>query len=111
MTVRRTSGTVSAIKPLVEVVSRKKHTTTADAVNYLNTIRDRRVVESDHVFAQLRTLGTGSRTILTARAQKGSVRLEFSNDPSTNHVVEYIVLREVSQTPQSDGAPVRTAGG
>lgn len=109
MTVRRTKGTVSIAKPAMGFIAAGRHTSVADG-GYVNLIRNRLVVESDHVFARMR-VAASTTTLLTARVQKGTIRLEFSADPSTGYVVDYMVVREMGQTPQSDGAPVRTAGG
>jgi hypothetical protein len=49
---------------------------------------------TDLVFAQLKTAGATPRTILTATIPStNTVRLVFSGDPSTDHVVAYQVLR------------------
>lgn len=49
---------------------------------------------TDLVYCQMKTLGTGSRTILTATiSATDTLTVVFSGDPSNNHVFAYQVLR------------------
>lgn len=52
---------------------------------------------TDLVYCQMKTLGTGSRTILTATiSSANTLTVVFSGDPSNNHVFAYQVLRATS---------------
>jgi len=48
---------------------------------------------TDIAIATLKAKGATPRTILTAVAAENAITLEFSGDPSTDHVVGYMVLR------------------
>ncbi len=51
------------------------------------------VLGTDIAIVVLHTKGVTPRTILTAQAGTDVIDLEFSGDPSTDHVVRYMVLR------------------
>lgn len=53
-------------------------------------------VAGDIVIATLQDVGLTPRTLLTAKAGTDVVNLVFSGDPSTDHVVNYQVLRAAS---------------
>ena len=48
---------------------------------------------TDIAMVVLHTVGATPRTILTAQAATNAINLVFSGDPSTDHVVRYMVLR------------------
>lgn len=50
-------------------------------------------LNTDIAIVVLHTKGATPRTILTAQAATDAINLEFSGDPSTDHVVRYMVLR------------------
>lgn len=50
-------------------------------------------LNTDIAIVVLHTKGGTPRTILTAQAATDAINLEFSGDPSTDHVVSYMVLR------------------
>lgn len=54
------------------------------------------VAATDLVFCQMKTQGTGSRTILSVTPTTNTITIVFSGDPSNNHVVSYQVLRAAS---------------
>lgn len=93
MTTRRTPGTVSRQRPLMEVI----------ALGRLNpgnvttvTIRNRKVVADDIVVAQLHTKGSTPRTILTGACTSGVITIVLSGAAATDHVLQYMVLRDVN---------------
>lgn len=51
------------------------------------------VVAGDIVIATLQTKGSTPRTIVTAIPSTDAITVTFSGDPSTDHVVSYLVLR------------------
>lgn len=53
------------------------------------------VVAGDLVFCQLRQVGATPRTILTAIPSTDTVTVVMSGDPSTDHILQYQVLRAV----------------
>lgn len=50
-------------------------------------------LSSDLAIVVLKTKGATPRTILTAAAASGAINVEMSGDPSTDHVLSYILLR------------------
>lgn len=50
-------------------------------------------LNTDIAVVQLHTKGATPRTILTAAATTDAINLEFNDDPSTDHVVSYVVYR------------------
>ena len=51
---------------------------------------------TDIAFVVLKTAGATPRTITTAAAATNAVNVVMSGDPSTDHVLSYVVLRAVS---------------
>lgn len=50
-------------------------------------------LSSDFAMVTLKAKGATPRTILTAAAASGQINLVFSGDPSTDHVVTYLLFR------------------
>lgn len=51
---------------------------------------------SDIAFAILKTAGVTPRTITTTAATTDAITVVMSGDPSTDHVIAYVVLRAVT---------------
>jgi hypothetical protein len=71
-----------------------KHTTVGGGASEDITVTG--AVAGDMVVASLITKGATPRTLLTAITGTDKVTLTFSGDPSTDHVVGYIVLNAAS---------------
>lgn len=54
------------------------------------------VLGTDVALVELHTKGATPRTILTRQAATDAINLEFSGDPSTDHIVRYVVFRAAS---------------
>lgn len=54
------------------------------------------VLATDVAIVSLQTKGATPRTILTAAPTADTLTVVFSGDPSTDHVVSYMVLRAVT---------------
>lgn len=54
------------------------------------------ITSSDIAIVVLHTKGATPRTILTAQAGTDAIAVEMSGDPSTDHVLKYMVLRAQS---------------
>ena len=54
------------------------------------------VVSTDVAFVVVKTVGATPRTVTTAAAGSGSIAVVMSGDPSTDHVLSYVVIRTVS---------------
>lgn len=54
------------------------------------------VLSTDIAIVSLKSQGETPRTILTAAPSADTLTIVFSGDPSTDHVVSYMILREVS---------------
>ena len=54
------------------------------------------VVATDVVSVTLMTVGATPRTILTANSGTGAIAVTMSGDPSTDHVLQYVVFRACS---------------
>lgn len=50
-------------------------------------------LSSDIVMVTLKTAGATPRTVLTASAAAGQINVVMSGDPSTDHVLQYQVIR------------------
>lgn len=50
---------------------------------------------SDLVIVTLHTVGATPRTVLTAQAASGQINVVMSGDPSTDHVLTYLLIRAV----------------
>jgi hypothetical protein len=81
----------SGITPSHVVKFACKHTTAGGAATESITVAG--VVATDVVVVTLQAKGATPRTILTAAADTDQIDLEFSGDPSTDHIVCYTVLR------------------
>lgn len=68
-----------------------EHTTVGGAAAEAITVAG--VLATDLVLVQLETLGGTPRTILIAVATTDTITVTFSGDPSSDHVVTYLVLR------------------
>lgn len=75
-----------------KVIAAGIHTSTAAAANDI-TIAG--VVATDIVVATMHTVGSTPRTLVSAISATGKITLTFSDDPSTDHKVNYSVLRAV----------------
>jgi len=53
------------------------------------------LLETDIVFVNVQTLGTGSRSIVAAIPAAGQINVTMSGDPAANHILSYQVLRAV----------------
>lgn len=51
------------------------------------------MLASDLVFVTLQTAGSTPRTIIDAAAAADQIDVDMSGDPSTDHVLSYMVLR------------------
>jgi len=69
-----------------------KHTSTANGGG-VNAVTVTGVAATDVVIATLQTAGSTPRTILTAIPTTNTITVTFSGDPSTDHIVSYMVLR------------------
>lgn len=68
-------------------------TTVGGAASESFTYKD--VKATDVVFAVLHTKGSTPVTIVRAAAAAGSVTVEFSADPSSDHVFNLLVMRDL----------------
>lgn len=68
-----------------------KHTTTGGAATEAFTVTG--VLATDIVLATVQTEGGTPRTLLSSAPTTDTVTLLFSGDPSTDHVVSYVVYR------------------
>ncbi len=96
-------GLVTQLTPTVELtailgqastfgtVSAAEFTTAGGSAT--ESITNATVLATDLVLVQLKVKGATPVTILTAVAAAGQIDLEFSADPSTDHVLVYQVLR------------------
>ena len=82
------------VKPLGGLVFATGKFTTAGG-DATETISVTGVLATDVVIVTVNTLGTGSRTIVSAIAATDAITVTMSGDPSTNHVLGYTVIRAV----------------
>lgn len=75
------------------VVAAGEHTTAGGDAN--ETISVSGALATDIALVTLHTVGTTPRTITTASASADQVDVVMSGDPSTDHVLSYVVLRAV----------------
>jgi len=73
------------------IVAVGEHTTVGGAAAEDITLTG--VLATDFVLVTLHTVGSTPRTILTSVAAAGKITVTFSGDPSTDHVVTYLVIR------------------
>lgn len=71
-----------------------KYTTLGGSATEAQTLAG--VASTDIVIATLQTKGATPRTILTTAPTTNTLTYVFSGDPSTDHVVSYMVLRAAS---------------
>lgn len=69
-----------------------KHTTTGDASDpYQNTVTLTGLLTTDIVVATVQTPGATPVSLMSATPTANTLTLRFSADPSTDHVVSYVV--------------------
>lgn len=71
-----------------------KYTTLGGAASEAQTVTG--VAATDIVVATLQAKGATPRTILTAAPTTNTLTYVFSGDPSTDHVISYVVYRAAS---------------
>ncbi len=81
----------SGIAPSHIVVAAGEHTTAGGDANETITVAG--ALATDIVLVTLHTVGATPRTITTASASAGQIDVVMSGDPSTDHVLSYVVLR------------------
>ncbi len=81
----------SGITPSHVVKYAGKHTTTGGSATEAQTVTG--VASTDIVIATLQDKGSTPRTILTTKPTTDTITYVFSGDPSTDHVVSYVVYR------------------
>lgn len=81
----------SGVTPSHVVKFAGKHTTTGGNATEAFTVTG--VLSTDIVIATLQQKGSTPRTILTVVPTTDTITLVFSGDPSTDHIVSYMVLR------------------
>lgn len=69
------------------------HTTAGGSTTEVITVTG--ALSSDLAFVMLETEGGAPVTVDAAKAGAGNITVEFSADPSTDHVVSYMLLRAV----------------
>jgi len=82
------------VKPVGGLVFATGKFTTAGG-DATETISVTGVLTTDVVIVAVNTLGTGSRTIVSAIAAANAITVTLSGDPSTDHVLGYTVIRAV----------------
>lgn len=80
---------------VAQIVTAGNHTTVGGDAN--ESIVDANILATDLVFVNLEVKGATPRTILTAvaNASGGAIDVVMSGDPSTDHVLTYLVIRPV----------------
>lgn len=81
----------TGVSPSHVVKFAAKYTTLGGSATEAITVTG--VASTDIVIVSLNTKGATPRTILTAAPTTNTITLVFSGDPSTDHVVAYMVLR------------------
>lgn len=81
----------SAITPSHVVVYAGEFTTVGGDADEAITVTG--AAGTDLVLVSLKTKGSTPRTILTAAAATNAINIVMSGDPSTDHVITYMVLR------------------
>ena len=81
----------STVRPAYMVILAGTFTTVGGDAN--ETIPAVGAIATDLAFAEIRTFGTGSRTIVTTAANTDTIDLVMSGDPSNNHVICWQILR------------------
>lgn len=88
------SELASGIAPSHVVKFAGKYTTLGGSATEAQTVTG--VAATDIVVATLQDKGATPRTILTSKPTLNTITYIFSGDPSTDHVVSYVVLRAAS---------------
>lgn len=76
------------------VVAAGEFTTAGGDANESITVSG--ALASDIVLVTLHTAGSTPRTVVTAQAGADSIAVVMSGDPSTDHVLSYVLLRAVA---------------
>lgn len=84
------SGALDSLVSAGRVIASGLHTTTAATTNNISVTG---VLATDIVLATINTVGGTPRTIVSAKGATNQVQVTFSGDPSTDHVVAYMVIR------------------
>lgn len=84
----------TGLATVAEVVYIGTHTTAGGGASENITVTG--ALATDHVVCQLKTEGATPVTLDRAAAAANAIALTFSADPSTDHVVTYVVYRAVS---------------
>lgn len=77
----------------VNVVACGRFTTVGGDANESITVSDAAV--GDTVLVTVNTNGATPRTVTTAIAASGAINVVMSGDPSNDHVLNYVVIRNV----------------
>lgn len=88
------AGSINGIDPASQVFASGSFTTAGGDANESITVTG--ALSSDLAFVQMHTLGLTPRTLLTAQSASNAINLVFSDDPSTDHVVKWMLLRASS---------------
>lgn len=88
------SKLATGIKPSHIAVFAGKHTTVGGAAAESITVTG--ALGTDIVVTSLQAVGAVPRTLVTSAPATDSIDLVFSDDPSTDHVVSYVVYRAVA---------------
>lgn len=87
-------SSVNGIDPASQVFASGSFTTAGGDANESIVVTG--ALSSDLAFVQMHTIGLTPRTLLTAQAASNAINLVFSDDPSTDHVVKWMLLRASS---------------
>lgn len=79
------------VRPAFVTVAAGTRATVAGSATQTLTISG--ALSSDLALVVLKTAGATPRTVLTASAGSGAVTVVMSGDPSTDHVLTYMLLR------------------
>jgi hypothetical protein len=77
----------------VNVVACGRFTTVGGDANESITVSDCALL--DTVIVTVNTVGATPRTVTSAIAAAGSISVVMSGDPSTDHILNYVVIRSV----------------
>lgn len=83
-----------AVKPTHQVIAAGEFTTAGGDADEAITVAG--MLATDLVFVNVQTAGATPRTIVDAAAAAGQINVDMSGDPSTDHVLSYMVLRAIS---------------
>ncbi len=82
---------LSGLGALPSIVAAGSFTTAGGDANESITVSGALV--TDIAIVVVHTVGASPRTILTSKAAANAINLVFSGDPSTDHIVKYVLLR------------------